>query len=34
VARGTMPFLLASLFGLIVVATVPQMSLILVDWLR
>ncbi|MDX1822195.1 MAG: TRAP transporter large permease [Paracoccaceae bacterium] len=34
VARGTMPFLLASLFGLIVVATVPQMSLILVEWLR
>lgn len=34
VARGTMPFLLASLFGLIVVATVPQMSLILVQWLR
>jgi C4-dicarboxylate transporter DctM subunit len=34
VARGTMPFLLASLVGLIVVATVPQMSLILVEWLR
>ncbi len=34
VARGTMPFLLASLVGLIMVATVPQMSLILVEWLR
>lgn len=34
VARGTMPFLLASLIGIVIVATVPQMSLVLVDWLR
>ncbi|WP_322893419.1 MULTISPECIES: TRAP transporter large permease [unclassified Yoonia] len=34
VAWGTMPFLLASLIGIIVVAMVPQMSLVLVDWLR
>lgn len=34
VAWGTMPFLLASLVGIIVVAAVPQMSLLLVDWLR
>ncbi len=34
VARGTMPFLLASLVGLIVVALVPQMSLIMLQWLR
>lgn len=34
VARGTMPFLLASLVGIIVVAAVPQMSQLLVNWLR
>ena len=34
VAWGTMPFLLASLGGIVVVALVPQMSLMLVDWLR
>lgn len=34
VARGTMPFLLASLVGIAVVAAVPQMSLLLVEWLR
>ncbi|EDM73281.1 hypothetical protein RAZWK3B_03635 [Roseobacter sp. AzwK-3b] len=34
VARGTMPFLLASLVGLIVIAAVPEMSLMLVEWLR
>jgi len=34
VARGTMPFLLASLVGIIVVAAVPQMSQVLVNWLR
>jgi len=34
VARGTMPFLLASLVGIVVVAAVPQMSLWLVEWLR
>jgi len=34
VARGTMPFLLASLVGIVVVAAVPQMSLMLVAWLR
>ena len=34
VARGTMPFLLASLVGIVVVAAVPQMSLLLVEWLR
>ncbi|MGY6705397.1 TRAP transporter large permease [Roseinatronobacter sp.] len=34
VARGTMPFLLASLLGIAVVAAVPSMSQILVDWLR
>lgn len=34
VARGTMPFLLASLVGIVVVAAVPQMSLLLVAWLR
>ncbi len=34
VARGTMPFLLASLIGLIVVAAVPEISLILVKWFR
>ena len=34
VARGTMPFLLASLVGIVVVAAVPQMSQVLVNWLR
>ena len=34
VARGTMPFLLASLVGIAIVAAVPSMSQILVDWLR
>jgi len=34
VARGTMPFLLASLVGITVVAAVPQMSQVLVNWLR
>jgi len=34
VAWGTMPFLLASLVGIVVVAAVPQMSLVLVHWLR
>ncbi|KPQ04974.1 MAG: C4-dicarboxylate transporter, DctM subunit [Rhodobacteraceae bacterium HLUCCA12] len=34
VARGTMPFLLASLVGIAVVAAIPQMSLILLQWLR
>ncbi|MCH8466372.1 MAG: TRAP transporter large permease [Roseinatronobacter sp.] len=34
VARGTMPFLLAALVGIVVVAAVPQMSQFLVNWLR
>lgn len=34
VARGTLPFLLASLIGIVVVAAVPQMSLVLLQWLR
>jgi len=34
VAWGAMPFLLASLVGLVVVAAFPGMSLILVEWLR
>jgi C4-dicarboxylate transporter, DctM subunit len=34
VARGALPFLFASLIGIAVVAAVPQMSLILVQWLR
>ncbi len=34
VARGSVPFLLASLVGLAVIAAVPSMSQILVDWLR
>lgn len=33
-ARGALPFLLASLVGIAIVAAVPQMSLILVQWLR
>ncbi len=34
VARGAMPFLVAALLGITVVAAVPQMSLFLVEWLR
>lgn len=34
VARGTFPFLLASLVGIAIVAAVPRMSQILVEWLR
>ncbi|MGR3497046.1 TRAP transporter large permease [Citreimonas sp.] len=34
VARGTLPFLIASLVGITVVAAVPQMSQVLVEWLR
>ncbi|MGY6548936.1 MAG: TRAP transporter large permease [Roseinatronobacter sp.] len=34
VARGALPFLLAALVGIVIVAAVPQMSLFLVDLLR
>ncbi|MGY6411039.1 MAG: TRAP transporter large permease [Alkalilacustris sp.] len=34
VARGALPFLLASLVGIALVALLPGMSLLLLDWLR
>ena len=34
VARGALPFLLTSILGLAIVASVPEMSSFLVDWLK